>query len=177
MVEFAYELACLKELDAMIGRAVAACDRYRQATEHGGLPAPLRRKRLQAPPDSWKPGWQWAIGSLKGHSSAGGGSPGAKRKEEGGRSPPRMPHGISKANLRMYRTQDAVGNPPVEQKGAAEAAREVRSGTGPQAPGANRRVHHRGRRQPPVKGKWASPAGRYDTRCHPASRSARRRAL
>ena len=50
MVESAYGLACLKELDAMIGRAVAACDRYRQATEQWGLPAPLRRnrrKRLQ----------------------------------------------------------------------------------------------------------------------------------
>ena len=50
MVEFAYELACHKELDAMIGRAVAACDRYRQATERWGLSAPLRRnrrKRLQ----------------------------------------------------------------------------------------------------------------------------------
>ena len=50
MVEFAYGSACLKELDAMIGRAVAACDRYRQATEQWGLPAPVRRdrrKRLQ----------------------------------------------------------------------------------------------------------------------------------
>ena len=50
MVESASELACLKELDAMIGRAVAACDRYRQATEQWGLSAPLRRnrrKRLQ----------------------------------------------------------------------------------------------------------------------------------
>ena len=50
MVEPAYGLACLKELDAMIGRAVAACSRYRQATEQWGLPAPLRRnrrKRLQ----------------------------------------------------------------------------------------------------------------------------------
>ena len=50
MVESAYELACLNELDAMIGRAVAACDRYRQATEQWGLSAPLRRnrrKRLQ----------------------------------------------------------------------------------------------------------------------------------
>ena len=50
MVEFAYGSAYLKELDAMIGRAVAACDRYRQATEQRGLSAPIRRnrrKRLQ----------------------------------------------------------------------------------------------------------------------------------
>ena len=50
MVESAYGSARLKELDAMIGRAVAACDRYRQATEQWGLPAPVRRdrrKRLQ----------------------------------------------------------------------------------------------------------------------------------
>ena len=37
----------LNVLDAMIRRATAACERYRQAAEQKGLPAPLRAKRRE----------------------------------------------------------------------------------------------------------------------------------
>ena len=78
MVESAYELACLKELDAMIGRAVAACDRYRQATEQWGLSAPTPQP-AQASPDHGSHAGT-AIGA-KGERSAGV-VPWAKDKEK-----------------------------------------------------------------------------------------------
>jgi hypothetical protein len=51
MVEAVTRSPALRELDAMIGRAEAACERYRRRAERRGLPPPLvarRRKRLRA---------------------------------------------------------------------------------------------------------------------------------
>ena len=45
MVEPASGSACLKELDAMIGCAEAACERYRRMAERKGIPPPLAARR------------------------------------------------------------------------------------------------------------------------------------
>jgi hypothetical protein len=37
----------LRELDAMIGRAEAACERYRRDAERRGLPPPLAARRCK----------------------------------------------------------------------------------------------------------------------------------
>ena len=45
MIGRAPDMVCLAELDVMIARAEAACERYRQAAEVRGLTPPLARKR------------------------------------------------------------------------------------------------------------------------------------
>ena len=48
MIGRAPDMVCLAELDVMIVRAEAACERYRQAAEERGLTPPLARKRRAA---------------------------------------------------------------------------------------------------------------------------------
>jgi len=48
MIQRALVVPCLAELDAMIARAEAACERYRQRAEARGLTPPLARKRRAA---------------------------------------------------------------------------------------------------------------------------------